>query len=202
MLLLTFSSSLLSPLLLQLRMSNPIENDRWKAADYNTKASFVYSDWTTRPVLDLLAAQPGVSLCQRSLLTPLPVVLVLVFNLRLPQESILDLGCGSGELTLALGTTVGPAGRIVGVDASADLLAAAEKLKGGDDSVKFLHVDGHDVGKLEERFDAVFSNAALHWMKKDPAQVVRGVFKVLKSGGRFVAEVRNDRSWAWQKTLG
>ena len=88
------------------------------------------------------------------------------------------------------------------VDASADLLAAAEKLKGGDDSVKFLHVDGHDVGKLEERFDAVFSNAALHWMKKDPAQVVRGVFKVLESGGRFVAEVRNDRSWAWRKTLG
>jgi SAM-dependent methyltransferase len=40
------------------------------------------------------------------------------------------------------------------------------------------------------RFDsAVFSNAALHWMKRDPNKVIEGVHRVLKEGGRFVGEV-------------
>ncbi|KAK4704318.1 hypothetical protein P7C70_g1894, partial [Phenoliferia sp. Uapishka_3] len=148
-------------------MANPIARDQWSSSEYNTKASFVYSSAATAPVLALLDAQTS--------------------------ETILDLGCGTGELTLALGKTVAPGGgRVIGLDASKDLLAAAEKLKGSRENVEFLLLDGHEVGEVEdgkETFDAVFSNAALHWMKRDPKKVVKGVHKVLKKGGRFVAEM-------------
>ena len=55
-------------------------------------------------------------------------------------------------------------------------------------------MDGHDLIQATEEIgnesvDAVFSNAALHWMKKDPKRVIEGVHRVLKSGGRFAGEV-------------
>lgn len=124
--------------------------------------------------------------------------------MRLPQERILDLGCGSGELTLAaLLPAVQPNGSIVGFDASPDLLAKARSNAASSPlsdntsaPVTWIEGDGHDLEKSEEKggFDAVFSNAALHWMKRDPAQVVRGVYGLLKPGGRFVGEVCGDNS--------
>ena len=95
-------------------------------------------------------------------------------------ERILDLGCGDGALTakfLELGCSV------VGVDASAAQVAGAVAL-GLDARV----VDGHDLAFTGE-FDAVFSNAALHWMKRDPDRVLANVFHALKPGGRFAAEM-------------
>ena len=95
-------------------------------------------------------------------------------------ERILDLGCGDGVLTeklLAAGATV------VGVDASADMIAAAQR-RGIDARV----MDGTALTFARE-FDAVFSNAAMHWMKSDPDSVISGVGRALKPGGRFVAEM-------------
>jgi SAM-dependent methyltransferase len=71
---------------------------------------------------------------------------------------------------------------VVGVDASAEQIAAARR-RGLDARV----VDGQDLDFREE-FDAVFSNAALHWMREDPDAVIDGVWRALKPGGRFVAE--------------
>jgi SAM-dependent methyltransferase len=100
-----------------------------------------------------------------------------------PGERILDLGCGDGVLTAALAAQ-GCA--VLGVDSSAAQVQAtvargvpAEQL-GGEDLLAATH--------LHERFDAVFSNAALHWMK-DPSPVIAGVSRVLAPGGRFVAEL-------------
>jgi SAM-dependent methyltransferase len=93
-------------------------------------------------------------------------------------ERILDLGCGDGALTAelaALGIDV------VGSDASPELLAAAAA-KG----LETVLADGHDL-PFEAEFDAVFSNAALHWMTR-PDEVIRGVVRALRPGGRFVAE--------------
>jgi SAM-dependent methyltransferase len=93
-------------------------------------------------------------------------------------ERILDLGCGDGELTLrleALGC------RVVGVDGSPEQVAAA-KARGLDARV----MDGQEL-EFENEFDAVFSNAALHWMKRAD-EVITGVWRALKPGGRFVAE--------------
>jgi trans-aconitate methyltransferase len=95
-----------------------------------------------------------------------------------PGERILDLGCGDGALTrklVELGCTV------VGVDSSAEMIHAAQAL--GLDA----HVAHGQSLVFDNEFDAVFSNAALHWMK-DPEQVVTGVWRALKPGGRFVGE--------------
>ena len=95
-----------------------------------------------------------------------------------PGERILDLGCGDGVLTeklAALGCEV------VGADASPAQVEAA-RTRGLDARV----LDGEAL-PFEAEFDAVFSNAALHWMKK-PGAVVQGVRRALRPGGRFVAE--------------
>jgi SAM-dependent methyltransferase len=95
-----------------------------------------------------------------------------------PGERILDLGCGDGVLTeklAALGCEV------VGADASPAQVEAA-RARGLDARV----LDGEAL-PFEAEFDAVFSNAALHWMKK-PGAVVEGVRRALRPGGRFVAE--------------
>lgn len=93
-------------------------------------------------------------------------------------ERILDLGCGDGALTEAL---VAAGAEVVGVDASPDMAAAA-RARGLDARVG----DGAALAFAAE-FDAVFSNAALHWMT-DPAAVLAGVARALRPGGRFVAE--------------
>lgn len=99
-----------------------------------------------------------------------------------PGERILDLGCGDGVLTLKL---VEAGASVLGTDADPAMVAAA-RAKGLDAEV----MDGQrltfDVGS-GGGFDAVFSNAALHWMP-DTAAVFAGVHRALKPGGRFVAE--------------
>src|SRR5690242_17291208 len=96
-----------------------------------------------------------------------------------PGERVLDLGCGDGVLSArlaALGCIV------VGVDGSAAQVAAARD-RGIDARVG-------DAQRLDfdHEFDAVFSNAALHWMTR-PDAVIGGVWRALKPGGRFVGEL-------------
>ncbi|KAG0055567.1 hypothetical protein BGZ83_008178 [Gryganskiella cystojenkinii] len=102
-----------------------------------------------------------------------------------PHERILDLGAGDGVLTIELEKHCSS---VVAVDASADMIEAAKRIGCQDARV----VDGHDLVEdadlATEQFDAVFSNAALHWMKRDPERVIQGVNKCLKPEGRFVAE--------------
>jgi SAM-dependent methyltransferase len=95
-----------------------------------------------------------------------------------PGERILDLGCGDGAVTATL-RDLGV--DVVGVDTSEDLLAAA---RARDLDVRTM--DGQALDFPPE-FDAVFSNAALHWMTR-PEAVIAGVHRALKPGGRFVAE--------------
>src|SRR5713226_38811 len=95
-------------------------------------------------------------------------------------ERILDLGCGDGVLTEKL---IAAGAIVVGVDASADMIAAARR-RGIDARV----MDGTGLS-FDREFDAVFSNAAMHWMKSDPDAVIAGVKRALKPGGRFVAEM-------------
>jgi len=93
-------------------------------------------------------------------------------------ERILDIGCGDGDLTVKLRDF---GCEVIGVDSSPELL----------DSAKSLGLDVHLLNgqnlHFSNEFDAVFSNAALHWMKQ-PDRVIDGVWQSLKSGGRFVGE--------------
>lgn len=95
-------------------------------------------------------------------------------------ERILDLGCGDGVLTQQIAAS---GAHVFGVDASENLAAAAREL-----GIEVRVIDAHAL-QFDNEFDAVFSNAALHWMKRDPAAVVAGVHRALKPGGRFVAEM-------------
>ena len=95
-----------------------------------------------------------------------------------PGERILDLGCGDGVLTRKL---VDLGCDVVGVDGSALQVQAARSL-----GLEARVMDGQAL-EFEAEFDAVFSNAALHWMKR-PDHVIGGVWRALKPDGRFVAE--------------
>ncbi len=103
-----------------------------------------------------------------------------VLDLLAPRagERILDLGCGDGRLTEKIAAM---GARVVGADAAPDLLAAARER--GLDAVL---ADGQAL-PFAPAFDAVFSNAALHWMK-NPAAVIGGVGRALRRSGRFVGE--------------
>lgn len=95
-------------------------------------------------------------------------------------ERILDLGCGDGQLT----ARIAAAGAIVlGVDASREMAAAA-RARG----IEVLEGSAELLPCLDSSFDAVFSNAALHWVRDQDA-MMNEVRRVLKPGGRFVAEM-------------
>lgn len=96
-------------------------------------------------------------------------------------ERILDVGCGDGVLTEKIVIQGGAA--VVGIDASPELIEAARQ-RGLDARL----MDAHDL-EFDAEFDAAFSNAALHWMKRDPDAVLAGIQRSLKPGGRFVAEM-------------
>ena len=96
-----------------------------------------------------------------------------------PGERILDVGCGDGVLTAKI---VACGAQVVGIDASASMIEAAQTL--GLDA----RVANAEALPFEAEFDAVFSNAALHWVRNQEAMLA-GVYRALKLGGRFVAEM-------------
>src|SRR5262245_66527607 len=127
----------------------------WNAAGYEKNARFV-TDLGT-PVLQLLAP--------------------------IPNERILDVGCGDGVLTKKI---LDAGSHVVGLDSSPDLCAAARRL-----GLEIVEMSASDIA-FEKEFDAVFSNAALHWMK-DADRVVRNIARALRPKGRFVAEMGGDK---------
>ncbi|MDR7104024.1 class I SAM-dependent methyltransferase [Croceicoccus sp. BE223] len=103
-----------------------------------------------------------------------------VLDLLAPQagERVLDLGCGDGVLT----RRIADAGAdVLGYDADAGLLDRARER-----GLEVRQGDGQALD-YDGEFDAVFSNAALHWMPDHPA-VYAGVHRALKPGGRFACE--------------
>jgi trans-aconitate methyltransferase len=108
-----------------------------------------------------------------------------VVHLLAPRsgERILDLGCGDGVLAAKLAEM---GCEVIGVDASEMQVAAARKL--GLDA----RVMAGEALQFRDEFDAVFSNAALHWMPR-PEEVLAGVWRALRRGGRFVNEMGGHR---------
>lgn len=105
-----------------------------------------------------------------------------VLELLAPREGerILDLGCGTGHLTnqiAARGATV------IGLDKSTAMIERARALY---PDLRFEAGDATSF-RFDEPLDAVFSNAAIHWMK-DQDGVADSIWRALKPGGRFVAE--------------
>ena len=96
-----------------------------------------------------------------------------------PGERILDLGCGDGALTAKIAAS---GAEVVGIDSSPSMVEAARALE-----LNVQLMNG-EVLPFDAEFDAVFSNAALHWVRNQDAMLA-GVHRALKPGGRFVAEM-------------
>ena len=98
-----------------------------------------------------------------------------------PGEHILDLGCGTGHLT----NQIQQLGAVVtGIDSSAEMIKQAQaNFPDGN-----FGVANETNFYFAEQFDAIFSNAVLHWIK-DQVSLVKNVYESLKPGGRFVAEM-------------
>lgn len=139
-------------------MEHAAQNDQirssqsWDASLYESKHAFVWKHGA--PVLELLAPQPG--------------------------EQILDLGCGTGQLTAQIAAA---GAEVMGIDKAASMI---EQARANYPDLRFEVADGSNFS-FAEPFDAVFSNAAIHWMR-EPARVVACIAQALKPGGRFVAE--------------
>jgi trans-aconitate methyltransferase len=95
-------------------------------------------------------------------------------------ERILDLGCGTGTLAAKIAAS---GAHVVGVDRSSEMIDAASKKF---PAIQFEVCDAR-VLPFSAEFDAVFSNAALHWIP-EAESVVEGVARSLKQRGRFIAE--------------
>jgi len=104
------------------------------------------------------------------------------------SEDILDIGCGDGKVTAELATLV-PDGSVTGVDSSKAMLALASATFSRDryPNLSFLLQDARTLN-FEERFDRIFSNAALHWII-DHRPVVAGMFRALRPGGMAVVQM-------------
>ena len=124
----------------------------WDAARYQDKHSFVWRYGAS--LLELLDPQPG--------------------------ERILDVGCGTGQLTAEIARSLA---HVIGLDYSTDMLAEARK---NYPELRFVLADAARFD-FPEPFDAVFSNAALHWVK-DAEGAVSSIARALRPAGRLVAE--------------
>ena len=96
------------------------------------------------------------------------------------DETILDLGCGTGDLTHRISELCR---QVIGIDASAEMIRAAHQKY---ERLALYHKDARDF-ELDHQFDAVFSNSVLHWIPEQE-MVIKNINSHLKPGGRFVTE--------------
>jgi trans-aconitate 2-methyltransferase len=93
-------------------------------------------------------------------------------------ESVLDLGCGDGILTKKISDLI-PKGKVLGIDASEGMIRTAKELKS--ENLSFQKMDINNID-FENRFDLIFSNATLHWIK-DHKKLLNNCYKALKPDG-------------------
>lgn len=105
-----------------------------------------------------------------------------------PAESVLDIGCGDGRHTADLARLVAQ-GRVVGVDRSLDMVCFAKENFSAEEypNLTFMPADASDLPFVAE-FDAIFSNAVLHWVL-DHRPVLEGIARSLRSCGRCVLQM-------------
>lgn len=104
------------------------------------------------------------------------------------EETVLDIGSGDGKVTALLAARV-PRGEVLGIDSSPDMVERARQAYPPErhPNLRFQLGDAREID-FAERFDAVFSNATLHWVR-DHRPVLRGAARALKPGGRLLFQM-------------
>jgi trans-aconitate methyltransferase len=146
--------------------SDPVAKDRWNAQAYDAAASFVPK--LTSAILAELDVQH--------------------------DDHILDIGCGDGQLTAQIAQTAS-SGRVLGIDSSPSFIDTAAKSFSAPNCAYVLH-DARALDACSDAmtgsWDKVFSNAALHWILRDPttrSAFFPNVYRALKPGGKLVFEM-------------
>ncbi|MEO8025730.1 MAG: methyltransferase domain-containing protein [Bryobacteraceae bacterium] len=136
----------------------PTSKPRWDVERYEASHSYVWK--FGEDLLSVLAAQPG--------------------------ERIIDLGCGSGQLSAKIAES---GAHVIGIDYSTDMVAQARinYPSSKHPHLEFRLADATSFA-VDPPADALFSNAALHWVKDQPAAIA-AISRAIKPGGRFVAEL-------------
>lgn len=104
------------------------------------------------------------------------------------DEALLDVGCGDGKISVQIAQAL-PAGRVHGIDLSADMIQLARETFNGRNhpNLRFQQMDATRI-QLAKAFDVVFSTAALHWVA-DHQAVLKGVRACLKPEGRLLFQM-------------
>lgn len=104
------------------------------------------------------------------------------------NEAVLDIGCGDGKVTAILAGRV-PRGNVLGIDSSEAMIEQARRFFPPARHPNLGFTPGNALElDFEERFEVVFSNATLHWVRDHP-RVLRGVARALKPGGRLLCQM-------------
>lgn len=113
--------------------------------------------------------------------------LIRMLELR-PDETVLDIGCGDGKVTAEIAGLL-PRGQVVGIDSSAEMIrfASLEFPPVRCANLRFEVMDAREM-TFDAEFDAVFSNAALHWIL-DHRPVLGGIARALRPGGRVLLQM-------------
>ncbi|TAL41240.1 MAG: class I SAM-dependent methyltransferase, partial [Methylovulum sp.] len=98
------------------------------------------------------------------------------------SESILDVGCGTGKLTVEL-ARLSFKGDVIGVDSSPEMLKKARKVSWGIENVHLVQIAAQSIDFVD-KFDLAFSNSALQWVKEQ-REAIRRVYRALNRGGRI-----------------
>ena len=107
-------------------------------------------------------------------------------------NAILDLGCGTGELSAYLAELVGPEGKVVAVDPDKERILLAQQTYGELRNLSFVEGSTSNFpGIGTESYDVIFSNYVIHWIP-DKQEVFKNMFGSLKCGGKIAIQY-NDR---------
>lgn len=112
-----------------------------------------------------------------------------------PGQTVMDLGCGTGDLTAELARKVGPVGHVFAIDPDTERLSVARQTNAGEfGNITYIEANAEDLSMIDdESIDLFYSNYVIHWLK-DKSLLMRGLERCLKPGGDLAVEFCSDLS--------